>query len=46
LFGIADDRPITIVVVETEDVIRRVTPEIRPLVRDGVMLLVDVEMVQ
>jgi PII-like signaling protein len=43
LFGISDDRPVTITVVDTEDRIRAVLPEIRSLVREGLMLLVDAE---
>ena len=45
LFGISDDRPITITVVDTESKIRLVLPEIRPMVREGLILLVDAELV-
>ena len=45
LFGISDDRPITITVIDTEQKIRALLPEIRSLVRNGLMLLVDAELV-
>ena len=45
LFGIPDDRPITITVVEQDEVMRRVTPDIRPMVQDGLMVMLDVELV-
>jgi PII-like signaling protein len=45
LFGVADDRPITIVAVEEESKLRTVMPEIRTMVREGLMLLVDAELV-
>jgi uncharacterized protein len=45
LFGIADDRPITITVVDTEPKIQAVLPEVRSLVPGGLMLLVDAEVV-
>ncbi len=45
LFGVSDDRPITILAVDTEEKLRRVLPEIRPMVKEGLMLLTDVEVV-
>jgi uncharacterized protein len=45
LFGIADDRPITIVVVDSEIKLRAVLPELRQMVREGVVLLLDAERV-
>ena len=45
LFGIADDRPITIVAVDGEERLRTVVPEIRGMVREGLMLLIDAELV-
>ncbi|HZR23272.1 MAG TPA: DUF190 domain-containing protein [Vicinamibacterales bacterium] len=44
LFGIADDRPMTIVAVDEESRLRAVVPEIRAMVREGLLLLVDVEL--
>ena len=45
LFGISDDRPITIYVVDTADKLEPVIPEIRGMVEEGVVLLVDAQMV-
>jgi uncharacterized protein len=45
LFGITDDRPITIVAVDGEERLRAVLPEIRGMVREGLMLLIDAELV-
>lgn len=43
LFGIADDRPITITVVDSETKIRALLPEVRALVPQGLILVVDAE---
>lgn len=45
LFGISDDRPITIMVVDEEEKIRRAAVEVRSMVREGLVLLSDVEVV-
>ena len=45
LFGIADDRPVTIAVVEDEAKLRAVIPELQTMVREGVILLLDAERV-
>jgi PII-like signaling protein len=45
LFGITDDRPITITVVDTESNIQALLPEVRALVPDGLMLLLNAELV-
>ncbi len=45
LFGISDDRPITIYVVDTADKLEPVIPEIRGMIEEGVVLLVDAQMV-
>jgi len=45
LFGVADDRPIIITVVDTDSKIRALLPEIRTLVREGLMLLLEAELV-
>lgn len=45
LFGVADDRSITIMCVESEEKLRSVLPQIRPMVKEGLLLLVDVEVV-
>ena len=43
LFGISDDRPVTVTVVDREKKIRAIVPEVRSLVPHGLLLLVDVE---
>ena len=45
LFGIADDRPVTIAVVDDETKLREVCPEIRPMVREGLMVMIDAELI-
>ena len=45
LFGITDDRPITITVVDTDTKIQALLPEVRSLVPDGLMLLLNAELV-
>ncbi len=45
LFGISDDRPMTIIAVDEEAKIREALPKIRPLVKEGLVLLLDVEVV-
>ncbi len=45
LFGIADDRPITITVIDTEAKVRAIVPEVRALVPHGLMLIIDAEAV-
>ena len=45
LFGMSDDKPVTIMVVDTEEKIRAVLPVISPMVREGLILLQDVEVI-
>jgi uncharacterized protein len=45
LFGISDDRPVTISVVEDETKLRPILSEIRNMVADSLMVMVDVEIV-
>ena len=45
LFGLSADRPVTITVVDTEASIQRAIPEIRALVREGLVLLLKAECV-
>jgi uncharacterized protein len=45
LFGMADDRPVTITVVESEAKIRAALAEVRPMVEEGLVLLMDCEVV-
>jgi len=43
LFGVSDDRPITICVAESEDKLRAIVPEIQPMLKEGLILLLDAE---
>jgi PII-like signaling protein len=43
LFGITDDKPVTITVVDSEGVIREVLPEIQAMVKEGLLVLLDAE---
>jgi PII-like signaling protein len=45
LFGIADDRPVTIVSVDDEARLRSILPDVRAMVREGLIVLLDAEMV-
>ena len=46
LFGVSDDRPVVITVVDTEPKIREVLPEIRGMVKEGLVVLLDAEVVE
>jgi hypothetical protein len=45
LFGISDDRPVTITAVDQESKLRAVLPELREMVREGLIVLLDAELV-
>ena len=45
LFGITDDRPIAISVVDNESKLRQVIPEIRGMIREGLVVLLDAEVI-
>jgi hypothetical protein len=45
LFGIADDRPITIVSVDEESKLRSVLPDLRVMVQEGLIVMLDAEVV-
>jgi len=45
LFGVSDDKPVTITVVDSEHKIREVLPEIRGMVKEGLVVLLDAEVV-
>jgi PII-like signaling protein len=46
LFGISDDKPVIITVVDNEFAIREALPEIRGMVKEGLMVLLDAEVVE
>ena len=45
LFGVSDDRPVTISVVDDEARLRAILPEIRGMVREGLVVLLDAEVI-
>jgi len=45
LLGVSDDRPITITAVDSEETLRRVLPELREMVQEGLILLLDAELI-
>ncbi len=45
LFGVSDDKPVTIIAVDTEEKIRAVLPIITPMVREGLIMLQDTEVI-
>jgi len=45
LFGVSDDRPVTISIVDSELKLRQVLPEIRPMVKEGLVILLDAELI-
>ena len=45
LFGLAIDRPVTIIAVDTEAKIRAIIPDMRTLVREGLVLLLTAEQI-
>jgi PII-like signaling protein len=45
LFGITDDRPVTIIAVDDETKIRAALPELKAMVREGLIVMLDAELV-
>lgn len=45
LFGVSDDKPVTIIAVDSEDKIRATLPAIVPMVREGLVMLQDAEVI-
>ena len=45
LFGVSDDRPVMIIVVDREEKIREVLPEVKRLVKEGLITIAPVEIV-
>ena len=45
LLGISDDRPITVMAVDEEQKLRAVLPELQGVVKEGLILLLDAELV-
>jgi PII-like signaling protein len=45
LFGISDDRPVTIIAVDDEQKVRSALPELREMVKEGLIIILDAELV-
>jgi len=45
LFGVTSEKPITVIVIDEEAKIRAVLPKIVPMVKEGVVALVDTEVI-
>ncbi|MEO7653534.1 MAG: DUF190 domain-containing protein, partial [Bryobacteraceae bacterium] len=45
LFGISDDKPVIISIIDSEPKIRRILPEIRGMVKEGLVLLLNAEVI-
>jgi PII-like signaling protein len=46
LFGVSDDKPVMITAVDSERKIREILPEIRGMVKEGLVVLLDAELVE
>jgi uncharacterized protein len=44
LFGVQDERPVIIAAIDSEEKLRALLPEIVPMVKEGVVALLDTEM--
>ncbi|MBV6430230.1 MAG: hypothetical protein IANPNBLG_00334 [Bryobacteraceae bacterium] len=45
LFGVSDDKPVTIMAVDAEEKLREVLPLIIPMVREGLILMQEAEVI-
>jgi PII-like signaling protein len=45
LFGVVDDKPVAVLAIDSEETIRTVVGEIRSMIREGVVFLLDAEAV-
>lgn len=45
LFGVSDEKPITMVVIDHEAAIRAILPIVVPMVREGLITLLDTEVI-
>jgi len=46
LFGISDDKPVVITVVDEEARLRAIVPELRGMVKEGLLVLIDAEVIE
>jgi uncharacterized protein len=45
LFGVSDDKPVAIIAIDADATLRRAIEAIRPMVREGLIALSDIEVV-
>ncbi len=45
LFGVTDDRPVTISIVDSEETLRSIIPTLRAMVKEGLLFLVPGEII-
>ena len=45
LFGISDDRPVVVTAVDSEAKLRKILPEIRGMVQEGLIVMLDAEFI-
>jgi PII-like signaling protein len=45
LFGVTDEKPITMIVIDNEEKIRSILPIVVPMVREGLITLLDTEVI-
>jgi uncharacterized protein len=45
LFGVTDEKPITMIVIDNEEKVRAILPTIVPMVREGLVTLLDTEVI-
>ena len=45
LFGVSDDKPVMITAVDNEAKIRKILPEIRGMVKEGLVVMLDAEVI-
>ncbi|MCW5981416.1 MAG: DUF190 domain-containing protein [Bryobacteraceae bacterium] len=46
LFGLVANRPATLVAIDSEDRLRAALPVIRPMIREGIVVLVNAELIE
>src|SRR5436305_12786701 len=46
LFGISDDKPIVITVLDNEQKIRAIIPDMKSMIKEGLIVLLDAEIIE
>jgi PII-like signaling protein len=45
LFGVVDNKPVTLVAIDREKKLRQALPSIRPMIREGIVVMLDAEVI-